>query len=152
MVSAPAPTSFSSVMDVPIEVSHTDPVLKLIVEYYTVFDGVFVIVVESIFFAHVDIRWVEFAYPSHPDVVIFKGFSLSIEAGKSMALVGQNGTGKSTNVALLERFYDPLKETVKIDGRDIKSYDLQWLTKHISMVGQESTLFAGTPPGEHRLR
>ncbi|WOL19108.1 multidrug resistance protein [Canna indica] len=92
----------------------------------------------------IDIRGVEFAYPSRPDVVIFKGFSLSIEAGKSTALVGQSGSGKSTIVALLERFYDPLKGTVKIDGRDIKSYNLRWLRKHIGMVGQEPTLFAGT--------
>ncbi|CAL9779206.1 unnamed protein product [Musa acuminata subsp. burmannicoides] len=92
----------------------------------------------------IDIRGVDFAYPARPDVVIFKGFSLSIEAGKSTALVGQSGSGKSTVIGLIERFYDPLKGSVKIDGRDIKSYNLRSLRRHIGMVGQEPTLFAGT--------
>ncbi|URD72564.1 ABC transporter transmembrane region [Musa troglodytarum] len=92
----------------------------------------------------IDIRGVDFAYPARPDVIIFKGFSLSIEAGKSMALVGQSGSGKSTVIGLIERFYDPLKGSVKIDGRDIKSYNLRSLRRHIGMVGQEPTLFAGT--------
>ncbi|WOK95121.1 multidrug resistance protein [Canna indica] len=92
----------------------------------------------------IDIRGVDFAYPARPDVVIFKGFSLSIEAGKSTALVGQSGSGKSTIIGLIERFYDPLKGTVKIDGKDIKSYNLRALRKHIGLVGQEPTLFAGS--------
>ena len=55
----------------------------------------------------VHIRGVDFAYPSRPDVIIFKGFSLSIQPGKSTALVGQSGSGKSTIIGLIERFYDP---------------------------------------------
>ncbi|CAL9087949.1 unnamed protein product [Musa textilis] len=92
----------------------------------------------------IDIRAVDFAYPARPEVVIFKHFTLHIEAGKSTALVGHSGSGKSTIIGLIERFYDPLKGTVKIDGRDIKSYNLRSLRKHIGMVGQEPTLFAGT--------
>ncbi|RRT84356.1 hypothetical protein B296_00011463 [Ensete ventricosum] len=92
----------------------------------------------------IDIRGVDFAYPARPKVVIFRHFTLHIEAGKSTALVGQSGSGKSTIIGLIERFYDPLKGTVKIDGRDIKSYNLRSLRKHIGMVGQEPTLFAGT--------
>uniref|UniRef100_A0A804IU92 Uncharacterized protein n=2 Tax=Musa acuminata subsp. malaccensis TaxID=214687 RepID=A0A804IU92_MUSAM len=92
----------------------------------------------------IDIRGVDFAYPARPDVVVFRHFTLHIEAGKSTALVGQSGSGKSTIIGLIERFYDPLKGTVKIDGRDIKSYNLRSLRKHIGMVGQEPTLFAGT--------
>lgn len=92
----------------------------------------------------VDIRGVEFAYPARPDVVIFRGFTLSIAAGKSTALVGQSGSGKSTIIGLIERFYDPLKGTVRIDGKDIKSYHLRSLRRHIGLVGQEPTLFAGT--------
>ncbi|EHA8591415.1 putative multidrug resistance protein [Cocos nucifera] len=92
----------------------------------------------------VDIRGVEFAYPARPDVIIFRGFTLSIEAGKSTALVGQSGSGKSTIIGLIERFYDPLKGTVRIDGKDIKSYHLRSLRRHIGLVGQEPTLFAGT--------
>ncbi|KAL5212613.1 hypothetical protein ABZP36_023460 [Zizania latifolia] len=92
----------------------------------------------------VDIRGVDFAYPSRPDVIIFKGFSLSIQPGKSTALVGQSGSGKSTIIGLIERFYDPLRGSVKIDGRDIKTYNLQALRRHIGLVSQEPTLFAGT--------
>ncbi|XP_051121081.1 ABC transporter B family member 15-like [Andrographis paniculata] len=93
---------------------------------------------------HVELRNVEFAYPSRPDIMVFQGFSIVIEAGKSTALVGQSGSGKSTIIGLIERFYDPLKGEVRIDGRDIKTYHLRALRKHIALVSQEPTLFAGT--------
>ncbi|KAL1163168.1 hypothetical protein V6Z11_A07G251300 [Gossypium hirsutum] len=93
---------------------------------------------------HVELRDIDFAYPARPDIMIFKGFSLKIEAGKSTALVGQSGSGKSTIIGLIERFYDPLEGAVKIDGRDIRSYHLRSLRKHIALVSQEPTLFAGT--------
>ncbi|CAI9752668.1 unnamed protein product [Fraxinus pennsylvanica] len=93
---------------------------------------------------HVELHDVDFAYPARPRVMIFKGFSIIIEAGKSTALVGESGSGKSTIIGLVERFYDPLKGVVKIDGLDIKSYNLRSLRKHIALVSQEPTLFAGT--------
>ncbi|XP_062106749.1 ABC transporter B family member 15-like isoform X2 [Humulus lupulus] len=93
---------------------------------------------------HVELRDVHFAYPARPDVMIFQGFSIRIEAGKSTALVGQSGSGKSTIIGLIERFYDPLKGVVKINGRDIRSYHLRSLRKHVALVSQEPTLFAGT--------
>ncbi|KAL6888379.1 hypothetical protein ACP4OV_009405 [Aristida adscensionis] len=92
----------------------------------------------------VDIRGVEFVYPSRPDVIIFKEFSLSIQPGKTTALVGQSGSGKSTIIGLVERFYDPLRGVVEIDGRDIKTYNLRALRQHIGLVSQEPTLFVGT--------
>ncbi|XP_024987433.1 ABC transporter B family member 15-like isoform X2 [Cynara cardunculus var. scolymus] len=93
---------------------------------------------------HVELRDVYFAYPSRPDVMIFNRFSINIEAGKSTALVGQSGSGKSTIIGLIERFYDPMKGVVKVDGRDIKSYHLRTLRKYFALVSQEPTLFAGT--------
>ncbi|KAK6256079.1 hypothetical protein SCA6_017384 [Theobroma cacao] len=93
---------------------------------------------------HVELRDIDFAYPARPDVVIFRGFSLNIEASKSTALVGQSGSGKSTIIGLIERFYDPLEGIVKVDGRDIRSYHLKSLRKHIALVSQEPTLFGGT--------
>lgn len=92
----------------------------------------------------IELHDVHFAYPARPNVVIFQGFSIKIEAGKSTALVGQSGSGKSTIIGLIERFYDPLKGTVTMDGIDIKSYNLKSLRKHIALVSQEPALFSGT--------
>ncbi|CAN6477732.1 unnamed protein product [Victoria cruziana] len=93
---------------------------------------------------HVELKEVDFAYPSRPDTLIFKSFFLSLEAGKSTAIVGKSGSGKSTIVGLIERFYDPIRGTVEIDGRDVRSYNLKSLRKHIALVCQEPTLLAGT--------
>ena len=65
---------------------------------------------------------IDFAYSARPNAIILKDSSITIEAGKSTAVVGQSGSGKSTIISLIERFYDPLIGVVKIDGRDIRSY------------------------------
>jgi len=93
---------------------------------------------------HIELLDVHFAYPARPNMAIFQGFSIKIEAGKSTALVGQSGSGKSTIIGLIERFYDPIKGSVTIDGMDIKSYNLKSLRKHIALVSQEPTLINGT--------
>ncbi|KAJ7981612.1 ABC transporter B family protein [Quillaja saponaria] len=93
---------------------------------------------------HVELKNVFFSYPSRPGQMIFKGLSLKIEAGRTVALVGRSGSGKSTIIGLIERFYDPLKGTVCIDEQDIKSYNLRQLRSRIALVSQEPTLFAGT--------
>lgn len=59
-----------------------------------------------------------------------------------MALVGTSGSGKSTVIALLERFYDPLAGQVLIDGVNIKELQLKWLRRQIGLVSQEPALFA----------
>ncbi|KAL0737717.1 hypothetical protein Bca4012_013927 [Brassica carinata] len=87
---------------------------------------------------------VDFAYPTRPNMIIFKNFSIEIKEGESTAIVGPSGSGKSTIVSLIERFYDPLKGCAEIDGRDIKSYHLRSLRRHVALVSQEPTLFAGT--------
>ncbi|XP_010514543.1 PREDICTED: ABC transporter B family member 22-like isoform X2 [Camelina sativa] len=87
---------------------------------------------------------VDFVYPTRPDVFIFKNFSVEINEEKSTAVLGPSGSGKSTIISLIERFYDPLKGTLEIDGRDIRSYHLRSLRQHIALVSQEPTLFAGT--------
>ncbi|XVF03975.1 hypothetical protein REPUB_Repub05bG0040400 [Reevesia pubescens] len=92
----------------------------------------------------IELKNVFFAYPTRPDQMIFKGLNLKIDAGRTVALVGQSGSGKSTIIALIERFYDPMKGSVCIDGQDIKNYDLRMLRAHIALVSQEPTLFAGT--------
>lgn len=92
----------------------------------------------------VELKNVFFAYPTRPEQMIFKGLCLKVEAGRTVALVGHSGSGKSTIIGLIERFYDPLKGTVCIDEQDIKSYNLRMLRSHIALVSQEPTLFAGT--------
>lgn len=64
----------------------------------------------------IELRGVEFRYPSRPEVVVFKGLDLLMKAGKSMALVGMSGSGKSTVLSLILRFYDPIAGKVLIDG------------------------------------
>jgi ATP-binding cassette subfamily B (MDR/TAP) protein 1 len=87
---------------------------------------------------------VSFRYPSRPDARIYDGFSLAIEAGTTCALVGGSGSGKSTAVQLLERFYDPEAGSVLFDGVDIRGLNLRWLRERIGLVSQEPALFDGT--------
>ncbi|CAD6263479.1 unnamed protein product [Miscanthus lutarioriparius] len=90
----------------------------------------------------IDFRHVDFAYPTRPDVMVFKDFSLRIRAGQSQALVGASGSGKSTVIALIERFYDPLAGKVMVDGKDIRRLNLKSLRLRIGLVQQEPVLFA----------
>ncbi|GJN04300.1 hypothetical protein PR202_ga21839 [Eleusine coracana subsp. coracana] len=92
----------------------------------------------------VEMRRVDFAYPSRPDVPILRGFSLAVPAGKTIALVGSSGSGKSTVVSLIERFYDPNAGQILLDGHDLRTLNLRWLRQQIGLVSQEPTLFATT--------
>ncbi|MED6156764.1 Multidrug resistance protein 1 [Stylosanthes scabra] len=92
----------------------------------------------------VELKNVNFSYPSRPDVPILNDFSLSVPAGKTIALVGSSGSGKSTVVSLIERFYDPTSGQVLLDGHDIKTLKLRWLRQQIGLVSQEPALFATT--------
>lgn len=98
-------------------------------------------------------RNVNFTYPSRPNIPIVKNLSLRFPAGKTTALVGASGSGKSTIVNLVERFYDPISGFVELDGIDIKELSVKWLRTQIGLVSQEPTLFATTIRGnvEHGL-
>lgn len=93
---------------------------------------------------NVELRNIRHIYPSRPEVVVMEDVNLLMPAGKSTALVGASGSGKSTIVGLVERFYDPVGGCVYIDGHDIKGLNLRWLRHQISLVSQEPTLFATT--------
>ncbi|KAF7830827.1 ABC transporter B family member 19-like [Senna tora] len=92
----------------------------------------------------IDLRDVHFSYPSRPEKPILQGFSLSIPAGKTVALVGSSGCGKSTVISLVSRFYDPSKGEIFIDHHNIKDLDLKFLRGNIGAVSQEPSLFTGT--------
>ena len=89
----------------------------------------------------IDLKHVRFAYPTRPDVILFDDFNLHVPAGRSLALVGRSGSGKSSVVSLIERFYDPLAGRVCVDGRDIRTFHLRSLRTHIGLVSQEPMLF-----------
>eukprot|EP01120_Amphizonella_sp_Union-15-10_P000556 TRINITY_DN10581_c0_g1_i1.p1 TRINITY_DN10581_c0_g1~~TRINITY_DN10581_c0_g1_i1.p1 ORF type:complete len:620 (+),score=126.41 TRINITY_DN10581_c0_g1_i1:67-1860(+) len=93
---------------------------------------------------HVKMENVTFWYPMRPEVKVLDSFSLNIEPGKTTALVGSSGSGKSTIVQLIERFYDAEEGSVIIDGVDVKEMDLTWLRSQIGLVSQEPILFSGT--------
>ena len=89
----------------------------------------------------IELKDVYFRYPARPDVQIFAGFSLHVPSGTTAALVGQSGSGKSTVISLLERFYDPDAGEVLIDGVNLRNLQVRWTREQIGLVSQEPTLF-----------
>ena len=91
----------------------------------------------------IELKHVYFAYPTRPEQVILKDVSLTILPGQQVALVGYSGSGKSTIIQLLTRFYDieEGKGEILIDGINIKDYNLYELRKKIGLVSQEPVLF-----------
>jgi len=87
---------------------------------------------------------VTFHYPSRPSLQVAKGITIPFVAGKTTALVGASGSGKSTIINLVERFYDPVEGSVKLDGIDLRQLNLRWLRSQIGLVSQEPVLFAST--------
>ncbi|XP_043700723.1 ABC transporter B family member 9-like [Telopea speciosissima] len=96
------------------------------------------------FKGEVELKDVYFKYPSRPDVQILSDFSLHVPSGSTAALVGKSGSGKSTVISLVERFYDPEAGDVLIDGVNLKKLQLKWIREKIGLVGQEPILFTTT--------
>ncbi|XP_050385288.1 ABC transporter B family member 19-like [Argentina anserina] len=93
---------------------------------------------------NIEFENVEFNYPLRPEVTILHNFSVQIKVGTKVALVGPSGAGKSSVLALLLRFYDPLKGKILIDGKEIREYNLRWLRTQIGLVQQEPLLFSSS--------
>lgn len=87
---------------------------------------------------------VTFAYPTRKKVNVLQDMSFEVPPSKITALVGKSGSGKSTCVALIERFYDPQSGRITLDGVDIRDLDPQLFRKKIGYVTQEPTLFSTT--------
>jgi len=120
----------------------------------------------------IEFRNVKFAYPTRETMRVFDGMSLKIPSGQTAALIGSSGSGKSTVMALLERFYDPVAAVIDrgekdkdkltevkiigdpklddsngvilVDGIDIRTMDVMYLRESIGLVGQEPVLFDAT--------
>lgn len=87
---------------------------------------------------------VNFAYPTRPDFAVLKDLNFHIRAGEKIALVGQSGSGKSTIINLLLRFYPVNDGVIKADGLNIREFSLTDYRKNIGIVPQEVILFGGT--------
>ncbi|WVY93657.1 hypothetical protein V8G54_032745 [Vigna mungo] len=92
----------------------------------------------------VELKDVYFRYPARPNVQIFSGFSFYVPSGTTAALVGHSGSGKSTVISLLERFYDPEAGEVLIDGVNLKNFQVRWIREQIGLVSQEPVLFTAS--------
>ncbi len=107
---------------------------------------------------NISFRNLTFAYPSRPGVRVLDNFSLEVPSGKTVALVGASGCGKSTCIQLVQRFYDPAQQeqqpeqekgvegeggggAVLLDGRDLRDLNIAWLRRNIGVVSQEPVLF-----------
>ncbi|KAE8363740.1 P-loop containing nucleoside triphosphate hydrolase protein [Aspergillus caelatus] len=92
----------------------------------------------------IEFQNVSFTYPSRPGRVALDNLTITVEPGQTLALVGHSGSGKSTTVSLLERFYEPDAGRILIDGRDIRCRDVDEHRRDLSLVSQENVVFSGT--------
>jgi len=92
----------------------------------------------------IEFRDVHFRYPTRPEQPVLRGLSLTVKPGQYVALVGASGCGKSTTIALLERFYDVLSGGVYVDGKDISRLNVNSYRSFLALVSQEPTLYQGT--------
>jgi ATP-binding cassette, subfamily B (MDR/TAP), member 1 len=92
----------------------------------------------------IELKGIKHVYPSRPEVVVMRDVDLTIPAGKVTALVGASGSGKSTIVGLVERFYTPIRGQILLDNQDIQTLDLKWLRRQMALVSQEPVLFGTT--------
>jgi ATP-binding cassette subfamily B protein len=90
---------------------------------------------------NVSFESVTFAYDDDP---VVRDVSLDVPAGSTVGLAGPTGAGKSTLLKLVPRFHDADEGTVRVDGRDVREYDLQALRDHVAVVEQQPYLFSGT--------
>lgn len=92
----------------------------------------------------IEFKNVDFTFPSEPSKQILHNLSFSISPGEKVGFVGATGSGKSTSIKLIERFYEPQAGIITLDGKDIQEYDVHHLRRHMSVVAQDNMLFSTT--------
>ncbi|KAI8643420.1 P-loop containing nucleoside triphosphate hydrolase protein [Parasitella parasitica] len=84
---------------------------------------------------------VSFSYPMRPDLYTIKDLTLQVNSGTTVAFVGLSGSGKSTAIQLMQRFYDVSTGQISLDGHNLKELNVKWLRQQIGVVNQEPILF-----------
>lgn len=92
----------------------------------------------------VSFKNVSFSYPGTIGRPVIENLSLDIKPGESLAILGATGSGKSSLVNLIPRFYDPTEGSVSVDGTDVKEFSLDELRRKVGIVLQKSELFSGS--------
>ena len=93
------------------------------------------------FKGHIEFRNCTFSYPTRKAVKALNNVSFEVMPGETIALVGHSGSGKSTSIQILERYYDVDDGIVLLDGQNIQEIDPHWLHQKMALVSQEPTLF-----------
>lgn len=92
----------------------------------------------------IEFKDVDFTFPSEPTKQILHKLSFKISPGEKVGFVGGTGSGKSTSIKLIERFYEPQAGTITLDGKNLDEYDVHHLRRHMSVVAQDNMLFSTT--------
>lgn len=92
----------------------------------------------------IEFKDVRFSYPTRPDTTVLRGLNLSIQRGQSIGIVGASGCGKTTVIALLERFYDLTSGQILIHGQPLSSLDIHAYRSLVGLVSQETILYQGS--------
>lgn len=101
-------------------------------------------VTETAIHGHIAFENVTFAYPGNTESPVIRNVSFTAEPGETVAFIGSTGSGKSTLIQLIPRFYDVTKGRILIDGVDVRDYQLRALRKKIGFIPQKALLFTGT--------
>lgn len=91
-----------------------------------------------------EFRNVTFAYPGHSESPVIRNVSFTAKAGETVAFIGSTGSGKSTLIQLIPRFYDVTEGQVLVNGQDVRDYQLKDLREKIGYIPQKAQLFTGT--------